>query len=890
MVPIGSQIGVFRIESLLGVGGMGEVYRARDTNLNRDVAIKILPEAFSTDPERLARFKREAQVLASLNHPNIALIHGFEDSGGIHALVLELVEGLTLADRIANGPLPMDEALAIARQIAEALECAHEAGVVHRDLKPANIKVREDGTVKVLDFGLAKLAEPVGIAAGGSAMTQSPTITTPAMTAAGMILGTAAYMSPEQAKGRAADRRSDIWAFGCVLYEMLTGKRAFEGEDISDTLANILKADPDWTAIEKLPRPVVVVLKGCLQRNRALRIADASTLLFVLREPSASTAEAPRPAARRLVMPVATAAMAGILLGAVIAGLVPRSAPRPPAAVTRFVVPLGSERQFTAPGRHLVALSPDGTRLVYAANAQLYMRALNSLDDVPIRGTGGERGTGVAGRNPFFSPDGRWIGFWQDGKLKKVLAEGGAPVDICDAGNPFGATWEADNTIVYGEGPVGIYRVSAEGGTPTLIVRDPGGLAHGPQILPDKRTILFTLKAGNGAWDEAQIIVQSLETGHRDVIVRGTDARFVETGHLVYVANGTLYAAPFDATSLKMTGGSIALVENVAQSPSQTGAAHFAISRTGTLAYVVGRLQQWAPQTFAWVDRKGRETPLTAPPHGYEEPRLSPDNTRIAVRLFEDQRIWLWDVQREALAPLTPRGTRVAYPVWTRDGSRVAYVSSSSGIWWQAADGGGTPQRLAEASGGSQLPTSFAADGRLVITDGEGNFIKLLTPAPNGRMDPLIGGLGMSARNGEVSPDGRLLASETNESGQFQIVVRPFPNVNGGRWQVSTDGGTQPLWSHDGRELFYIAAAGAIMRVQVAEEPSVAFSTPTLLLRGPYSSSALIGAGRKYDVSRQGDQFLVMKPVADAERPRLPDSMIVVQNWFTELQQRVPTR
>jgi serine/threonine-protein kinase len=726
--------------------------------------------------------------------------------------------------------------------------------------------------------------------AGAATLTQSPTITTPAMTAAGIILGTAAYMSPEQAKGKPADKRSDTWAFGCVLYEMLTGKRAFDSEDISDTLANILKAEPDWTAIERVPRVIAVVLKGCLQKNRALRIADASTLLFVLREPSASMTESPRATARRLAMPVAIAAVAGILFGALTVRFFTRSAPSRPAAVTRFVVPLGSERQFTAPGRHLLAMSPDGTRLVYAANSQLFMRALDGLDDVPIRGTAGERGSSVAGRNPFFSPDGRWIGFWQDGKLKKVLAEGGAPVEICEAGNPFGATWDADNTIVYGEGPVGIYRVSADGGTPTLIVRDPGGLAHGPQILPDKRSILFTLKDGNGAWDEAQIVVQSLETGHRDVIVSGTDARFVETGHLVYVANGTIYGAPFDANSLKLTGGPVALVEHVAQSPSQTGAGHFAISRTGTLAYVVGRLQQWAPQTFVWVDRRGHETPLTAPPRGYEEPRLSPDNARIAVRLFEDQRIWLWDMQRETLAPLTPRGTRVAYPVWTRDGARVAYVSSSSGIWWQAADGGGTPQRLAEPSGGSQLPTSFATDGRLVITEGEGNFIKLLSPGPNSRLDPLIGGVGISARNGEVSPDGRLLALENNESGQFQVVVRPFPNVNAGRWQVSTDGGTQPLWSRDGRELFYIAAAGAIMRVQVTEEPSVAFSTPTLLLRGPFSSSALIGAGRRYDVSREGDRFLVMKAAADAERPRLPDSMIVVQNWFTELQQRVPTR
>jgi serine/threonine-protein kinase len=891
----GTRLGGYEIVTLIGQGGMGEVYRAKDTKLGRDVALKILPGSFATDPERVARFRREAQVLASLNHPHIAQIHGLEDASGTHFLVLELVEGESLDKRIARGRIPVDEVLDLAKEIAEALEAAHDKGIIHRDLKPPNIALTQDGQAKVLDFGLAKAIEAP---ATGSDVSISPTITSPAMmTGVGVILGTAAYMSPEQAKGRVADKRSDIWAFGCVLYEMLTGHRAFEGEDVSDTLANVLKTDPDWTRLPSdLPSSVRPLLKGCLQKSRSARIADFSTPLFVIREPSADLSPSERTVSRRTALVVAaTVAVAGIT-GAIAmrAWIGPARAVPPP--ITRLTIPLGPRSQFSTTGRHILALSPDGTRLVYAANGQLYLRPLKELEATPIRGTIGgavaEPGalTGAAGRNPFFSPDGKWVGFWQDGQLKRVLADGGTPVPICVAENPFGAMWAIDNTIVYGEGPLGIYRVSADGGQPALVVSNPGGVAHGPQLLPGGRAVLFTLRGATDEWDESQIVVQSLDTGQRQVLLRGADARYLETGHLVYVANGTLFAVPFDAASLRVLGGPVSLVEHVAQSPAQTGAAHFATSQTGLLAYVAGSFRNaLPPQTLVWLDRQGHETPITAPVRAYAYPRVSPDGNRIAVQV-DSENIWLWDVKRETLSPLTSGRSRDLYPLWTRLGDRLAY-RSTSGLLWRAVDGSGSSEELAAPSGGSQLPNSFTTDGRLILIGGDGNRLEILTLTPPRRIDKLpVASAGFATRNGEVSPDGKMLAYETNDSGRMQVVVRPFPNVEGGRQQISNVGGAAPVWSRDSRELFYVGPAGGIMRVQVMDESTLTFGTPTKLVDGPYTWSLVVvgSAGRTYDV--HGDRFLVMKPAPSAQRPGAPDSIVVVQNWFEELKARVPTK
>jgi serine/threonine-protein kinase len=898
----GTRIGPYEILSAIGVGGMGEVYRASDTKLNRDVALKVLPEAFASDPDRLARFKREAQVLASLNHPHIAAIYGFEDSGETHALVLELVEGPTLADRIAKGAIPLDEVLPIARQIAEALEAAHEQGIIHRDLKPANIKVRDNGTVKVLDFGLAKLADPAVASSQNVRVTASPTITTPAMmTGVGMILGTAAYMSPEQAKGKPADKRSDIWAFGCVLYEMLTGKRAFEGEDVSETLAAVLRGEPDWTDLPvQTPPSIALVLRRCLQKNRAERIADVSTVLFVLGEPALiperATKTSPSGTLKTMALVGAGCLVLGVLgtMGANRA-LGPLA---PPLPVTRLIVPLGPRDSFSTQGRHLLALSPDGTRLVYAANQQLYVRALNQLDAVQVRKTGEAAAVdaNAAGRGPFFSPDGRWIGFWQLGKLKKVLVDGGTPVDICEIQNPLGATWTDQNTIVFGQGLRGIFRVSADGGEPEQIIRDPGGVAHGPQLLPDRHSVLFTLRRGDNSWDDANIVVENLIDHHRDIVIRGaTDARYLGTGHVLYVSNGTLFGQRFDLATLKVQGTPVALIERVAQAPFQTGAAHFSVAQSGTLAYVPGSFSSArATSKLVWVDRQGREIPLGAPPRAYAYPRVSPDGTRVAVSSVADtdngfqQNIFIWQESSGPLTQLTAGGGggRYTYPVWTPDGRRLAFANAPGGdssVWWQAADGSTPAERLTDETA---LPTSFTPDGgKLVISDPNRGELGVVTVG--GARKPESIALGnVTARNGEISPNGRWLAYETTGAATAQVFVREFDKPQGRRWQISTDGGRMPVWRRDGRELLYVGQTG-IMRVAVEEGSDWKAEVPVKLIDGPYAWTLQGIAGRMYDVSPDG-RVLALKLVANSAPA--PDRIVVVQNWIEELKQRVPTK
>ena len=527
-LEVGSRLGHYDVTALIGEGGMGQVYQATDTKLNRQVALKILPEAFATDPDRLARFQRETQVLASLNHPNIAQIHGLEECEGTRALVLELVEGPTLADRIAQGPIPVDEALPIAKQIAEALEAAHEQGIVHRDLKPANIKVRDDGTVKVLDFGLAKALDTT--VEGDPS--QSPTLTA-AATQMGVILGTAAYMSPEQAKGKTADRRSDVWAFGAVLYEMLSGRRAFVGEDVSDTLVSVFRDDPDWSALpnDVLPR-VSQALQVCLQKDPTQRVRDISAIRLALEgafETTVSAASEP--------MAVQTASqsklpwVAAFILGAIIAGLAVWSltGPEPSGQVTRFSQVLPESQRFTRTGRPVVAVSPNGSRLVYVANRQLFFRAMDTLQSSPIAGTDEDPSA------PFFSPDGEWIGYWsgEEGQLKKIAVSGGAAVTLCDAGNPQGRpVWGADETIVWSQGE-GIMRVSANGGTPERLISG-SGLVH-PQMLPGEDSVLFSI-AGPGSAVGAgtsEVVVQSLESDVPKTLFPGGFPRYLRTGHIV---------------------------------------------------------------------------------------------------------------------------------------------------------------------------------------------------------------------------------------------------------------------------------------------------------------------------------------------------------------------
>ncbi len=891
----GTRLGPYEILSLLGVGGMGEVYRATDTKLKRQVAIKVLPAALTADHDRLARFQREAEVLASLNHPNIAAIHGLEESDGLKALVMELVEGPTLADRIAQGAIPLDEALPIARQIAEALEAAHEQGIIHRDLKPANIKVRPDGTVKVLDFGLAKAMDPSG-ASSEHAM-NSPTISVHA-TQAGMILGTAAYMSPEQARGKAADKRADIWSFGIVLFEMLTGRRAFDGDDVSITLASVLKSDPDWTALPATtPVSLRRLLSRCLKKDpkeRLQAIGDArieiDDLLSGRAEPTTAVATIlPAVSMWRRTLPWAVASGLGAGLAVVLALWAPwRTAPpaAPVRLVTRFPIALPSTATFTGTNRHVLALSPDGTKLVFVNNLQLWLRALDQNDAKPIPGTD------VNPQAPFFSPDGQWIGFWANGQIRKIPISGGSPVKVCDApSSPYGASWSGDSIYFdAGTAPDGILKVPADGGTPEVVVR-PGQkrweLVSAPQLLPGGAALLFG--SAPSASDNGDIVVQSLKTGARKTVVSGgVDPRYLDSGHIVYARGGALYAIPFDVGALEPQGGPIALVEQVAV--SNPPVYQFAVSISGSLAYMSGAA--FTARTLAWVDRQGREQPIGAPTRAYSYPRLSPDGTRLVVASRDQERdIWSWDFTRGTGTRVTFGPGTELYPTWTPDGRKIIFSSNLNlgfySVYSIAADGTGSPERLTGDAGANQYVNAVSPDGHAAVLyvasskTGNDLFVASLDGTKPVPVRPLIQ-TPFNEIAAALSPDGHWLAYQSNESGRNEVYVRPYPNVEQGRWQVSTEGGLSPAWSRDGRELFYLANDGRLMAVPTTVSPSFTFGKPAALfdIRG-YSTSE---QGRNYDVARDGQRFLVVKnPVGGT-------SLQMVENWVEEVKAKAPRK
>lgn len=714
----GTRLGPYEILSAIGAGGMGEVYRARDSKLGRDVALKILPEAFARDPERLARFHREAKVLASLNHPNIAGIYGFEDSSSTHALVMELVEGPTLAERIKAGPIPVDEALRVARQITEALEYAHERGIVHRDLKPANVKVTNDDAVKILDFGLAKAFE-----ADGSSLeiANSPTITGMA-TQAGVLLGTAAYMSPEQAKGKPVDRRADIWAFGCVLYEMLTAKMVFGRETITDTLAAIIKEEPDWTVLPaETPTRVRVLLQRCLQKDPKQRLRDIGDARISLDEvlsgaayPSA-IATAPV-AATTFFGPVGPRSVllgaGALLLVAVASGLAAWLLKPAPAAtarpVTRFSIALQPGQMLTSAGAYMgaelpvLAISHDGTQLAYTAmkndTYQLYLRPMDRQDSNPIPGTEGATA-------PFFSPDGRWVGFRSPGKVMKASVSGQAAVTLSDAPLAGGASWGSRGIIALGNNIGAIERVSDAGGTaqPLAPLEKGENYQMGPQFLPGDKAVLFE----SGTTPTPSIAVQSLVTRDRRTLVPGREPQYAVSGHLLYLKGSTLMAAPFDSQRLSLTGTS---------SPVEEGVRFYSVSDTGTLVFVPAA-SALPMERLVWVSRNGSEQILPAPPHSYRQPRISPDGRQIAIGITEQEgQIWRYDLSRDTLSRFTFQGTNNLVPFWTPDGKRIVFTSNKEGqrnLFWQFADGSGGLERLA-TSESLQIPASWSPDGRLL--------------------------------------------------------------------------------------------------------------------------------------------------------------------------------
>jgi serine/threonine-protein kinase len=816
---------------------------------------------------------------------------------------MELVEGEDLAQRLWRGAIPLDDAISVAKQIAEALEAAHDQGIIHRDLKPANIKLRPDGTVKVLDFGLAKLTHPEATVDRDD-VTVSPTITSPArMTGIGVVLGTAAYMSPEQAKGYEADRRCDVWAFGCVLYEMLTGRRAFDGEDRTDVLGAVVRLEPNWDALPaEVPQPVRTLLRSCLVKDRRRRVATMSTALFVLDKSAdlaapAGTASAvplPRtPLWRRVVTPAAAALVASTVVGAGVWMVTRPTAGR----VTRTTISAsGAAALAIVGGDRDLAITPDGSRIVYVGNQskQIFVRALDSLEPVAVF-SGAPRGL-------FVSPDGQWIGFVDNvTALKKVAVTGGPAVTLAtlDGSGPRGATWGPDDSVIFAtnSGATGLQRVDLASGRTTVLTRpdrSKGEADHlWPELLPGGRAVLFTIAAVTGGLAAAQVAVLDLRSGARTILVPGAShAYYVPSGHLIYAAAGTLWAIAFDLSRLETRGTPVLAVPDVVT--ATTGAVDAVVAGDGTLAYVSGRGGTGMNRMLVWVDRQGRETPIPAPPRAYAQPRLSPDGTRVAVAAQDQELdIWVWDLGRTTLTRVTFDADFDSYPVWTRDGLRVIFSSQRGGarnLFWQAADGTGTVERLTD-SPNQQNAVAVSPDGRrLIFTETApktGEDVMQLELDGSHRVAPLVQSPAID-RNGMVSPDGRWLAYESNESGRFEISVRPYPEVNRGHWQVSTGGGTRPLWAPGGHELVYVSPTGALMRVGVERAPTWAATPPTQLVKEGYATIPGSLSGRSYEIAPDGERFLMIKEGAD--QTAAPPSLVVVQHWLDELKQLVPTK
>src|SRR5665213_1394209 len=881
----GTRLGPYEILALIGAGGMGEVYKARDTRLERIVAIKVSKEEFSE------RFEREARSVAALNHPNICTLHDV----GPNYLVMEFVEGEMLC-----GPVPLDTAVNYARQIAEAIEAAHEKGIVHRDLKPANIKVTPEGSIKVLDFGLAKALDAELPAAPAQ---DSPTLSM-AMTRAGMILGTAAYMSPEQAKGRPADRRADIWAFGVVLYEILVGKQVFTGETAAETLASVLK---EPISLDRLPKETPPALRNllarCLERDLRRRLQAIGEARIILEGPlNAPDTPAPSPAreggGKTRWIPWALSA---ILFLALVAGAVWHFQPSPPPAITRFPITLGEGQVFTNTGRPDLAMSPDGTQMVYVANQRLFLRSMSELEARAIPGT--DLGAGVS--NPAFSPDGKSLAFWEQSDLtiKRIAVSGGAAVAICAAANPVGMSWSEEG-ILFSQPGKGILRVSPNGGQPEpLVIAKNNEQMEGPQMLPGGQAVLFTLASGensfSSAWDKAQIVVQTLKSGARKVVLEGgSDARYLPTGHLVYALSGVLFAVPFNVKRLETAGGPVGVVEGIARGGA--GVAQLAFSSTGALIYIPGPVASTSvgQSVLGLVDRKGEVEPLKVPPGTYAFPRVSRDGKRVAYQVDDGKEasIWIYELSG-ATAPrrLTLSGTGANRdPIWSSDNERVAFQSDREGdlgIWWQRADGNGVAERLTKPDKGvTHIPDSWSPDGQVFSFTEEKNGTSavwtyslrdkkatIFAETPGSRFDRSV-----------FSPDGHWVAYQLDAQPSSRIYVRPFPATATVYVAPEDADSHHPVWSPDGKELFYVAGAGQFGSVSVTTKPSVSFGPPVRAPRADFTT-AVPSSVRTYDILPDGKHFIGVVAAGQVRTgPASAPQIQVVLNWFEDLKQRVP--
>ncbi len=940
----GSRLGPYEILDAIGAGGMGEVYRGRDTRLDRTVAIKVLPGSLSADVPSRERFEREARAISSLNHPNICVLHdvGRERPAGsdqppIDFLVMEYLEGETLSSRIAHPPsLKVEEAIAIAIQIAAALDRAHRQGIVHRDLKPGNVMLSK-GIVKLLDFGLARLTHPgrsseakAGIGHGlvSLADLSMPTVSSP-LTMKGTILGTLQYMAPEQLEGKEVDARADIFAFGGVLYEMLTGRRPFEGKSqasligaildhqpppvsasqpvsppmLDDIVAQCLAKDPDerWQSVRDLKRQLEWVAKSLLEGGAATAIPGQAQHVSQM---------GMRTRALRVGAAIITSAA---IAGGAAAWMLWPKAPVPPV-VARFAMELPAGQNFTRTGRHVVALSPDGTRLVYVANEQLYLRALNQLTAVLISGTEGSHPS-----EPMFSPDGQWVAFWSNNELRKVPVTGGTPVTLCAAQNPNGASWVGDRILLGQNTPRGIVEVPANGGTPKLLVtvdEKKGEWAHGPQLVAGGRAVLFTLRTGapGAAWDDSAIVVHELATGQRTVLVNGgTDARVLPTGHLVYSREATLFAVLFDEARLVVAGGAVPVQQGIQQAAlGSSGAAQRAWSDAGAFVFVPGSTTAF-DRALVWINRQGQEQGANLPNRGYGfgggSFRVSPDGARIAVLVTPTTAgsgagagagnaapagggddIWVGDMARGTLARLTFTG-QVTSLVWTPDSRRVCYTRGDE-VFCQAADGSGQAQAMFKAEGLREV-RSISPDGTRMLAMANlsktRNDIMVTTIGPPSETRALIQTTHDESQPA-ISPDGRWVAYTSTESGRTEVYVRPFPAVDQGRWQISTDGGFEARWARNGRELFFIRGGfGAnlvLLSASVQPWPVFLPGTPAVVMTRPQGTTSFA-----YDVAPDG-RFLFHAPASTAgtSQAAARPQMVVVQNWFEELKARVPVK
>jgi serine/threonine-protein kinase len=901
------------VSAPLGKGGMGEVWRARDTRLGRDVAIKALPAEFALDPDRLARFEREAKVLASLNHPNIAAIYGLEQAGGQQFLVLELVEGETLAQRLERGPMPLQEALRVALQIAEAIEAAHEKDIIHRDLKPSNIKITADDKVKVLDFGLAKAFEGSSAERG---VFDSPTLSL-AATAQGVILGTAAYMSPEQARGQSVDRRTDIWAFGCVLYEMLTGRHAFRGEHVSDILASVLAREPEYADLPaSLPPRLKDALRRCLEKNPKRRwqaIGDLRVELEqILADPTDGVVVTASSRHNWLTLLVTACAAAGVAAAATWF-LKPAPAP-PPRPIVRFTFPGAANLQvIRGSSRPVFALSPDGRYIAYNLVSGIFLRPLDALTARMIPGTE------VTVANVFFSPDSEWLAFWSApaAGLQKMPVSGGAPVTIASSSNVIGASWGRDGNILYGDVD-GIKRVSADGGTPALVIKtDDRSFVSTPRLLPDGKTILYSRTRASGAtrWDQADIIVQEPGGMPKVVVHGGSDATYVSTGHLLYAVDSVLYAVPFDLATLTTTGGAVAVVNDVQRATTEvSGTANYGVSANGTLAYLTAPASTSVVETtLGVVTRTGMVRTLDVPKAAYRNPRVSPDGRRVAVESISTSGqsiVWVYDLAgTAAIRRLTQEGNNTR-PIWSPDGKWVVYGSDREkpqGIFRQLADGSGLPERLTAAPAEREdYPESFSPDGRVL------SFARVRPPLGQDswgiwtlRMDgtdrkpevffdlPASNEFGSS-----FSPDGKWIAYASNASPDsvgaptaFSIYVQPYPPT-GVKYQISQSAGAWPLWTAGGHELLYrlagLVGVPKLNVVSITTSPVPAFTSERTL---PISGFQPVVNNREYDVFPHGTDLLMVLPSTGLDAgPPPPIPITTILNWTEELKARVPTK